>query len=253
MKKLKLQVKFSGSNYFGWQVQNQAGPTVQGTLNTALEKVYKEKIKTIGSGRTDARVHSLDHHVVFTPPFSIPSDSLIKALNSHLPEDIRIYTCVEVENDFRATNDAIKKEYRYLFTNDPIGSPFQNDLMTNLTFDLNFDAMSRACEAFIGSYDFENFHCTGSDPANTIREIYECEIIKVDPDFHGILGPHYCLRVVGNGFLKQMVRLIVGTVWSHGRGKVSIEDIQKSLALEDAGHLAAVAPAQGLYKFKVHY
>ena len=91
------------------------------------------------------------------------------------------------------------------------------------------------------------------EPSSTIRKVFECELIEVEADFHGIIGPHYCIRIVGSGFLKQMVRLIVGTLWAVGRGKTSIDEISKSLRLEADGHLASVAPAQGLYKFKVEY
>lgn len=253
MKKIKLKLQFNGSNFFGWQVQGDNQVTAQGTLESCLKIIYKKYVKTVGSGRTDAKVHSLDHHVIFTPPFNIPTDSLVKALNSHLPTSIRILSATHLSDDLNITRDVISREYRYLFTNNAEANAFQSDIVTNISFELNIDQMRKALEIFKGTYDFTDFHTKGSDPSTTVRTIFDTELIYIETNTHGIFPDHYCIRIVGSGFLKQMVRLIVSCVWSVGRGKLSIEDIQSALQKPSGKHLAPVAPAQGLFKYKVIY
>ncbi len=253
MGKLKLKISFDGHNYYGWQKQNQNLPTVQDKVELALAQIFKTQVKTIGSGRTDTGVHSLCHYVVLTPPFEIESSALTRALNSNLPQDIRVLDCVRVSDGFRPTNDAKSREYRYLFTNLEIPTPFQKNYISNISYSLDFDKMHKACRLFIGTHNFQNFCCVGSEPKSTIRTVFECELLKAEIDFHGILPSHYYIRIVGDGFLKQMVRLMVGAIWDVGRGKIEPDDIQKSLQSEGFEHIAPVAPAHGLYKYSVQY
>ncbi len=250
---LKVIISFDGTGYFGWQIQNVDTITVQGEFNKALEKIYKTKVKTIGSGRTDAGVHSLQHHVVFNPPFDIPKSSLIKALNSNLPDNIRATECKSVNDGFRPTNDALRKEYQYFFTNSSIATPISRLYMTNVRYKLDFEMISKACELFVGEHDFKSFHCLGSEPNSTVRIIEKCELVKYGSVIAGAIPVHYGIRIVGNGFLKQMVRLIVGAIWDVGRGKLSLEDIEIGLAKADGNHIAPVAPPQGLFKISVDY
>lgn len=251
--KNKILLKFDGHNYNGWQVQTDPVVTIQSEVNKALSTIYKEKISSIGSGRTDAGVHALKYFVVYSEPFQIPASAIIKALNSHLSGAIRAYSCESVDDSFRPTNDALKKEYRYLFSVADIPSPFQQKYMLNITYSLNIELMRNACDLFVGTHDFKNFHCKGSEPTSTQREIFSCSIEEGRGDEHGILPNHYYLKIVGNGFLKQMVRLIMGTLISVGREKISLDQVRASLNLEIDGHLASVAPPNGLYKFDITY
>lgn len=249
----KIVAQYCGKKYFGWQIQNDDTPTVQAAVNSALRKIFKEEIKTTGSGRTDAGVSSLDQHIVFKAPFEIPLGSLVKAVNSHLPDDIFIKMAEIVDDNFRPTNDAISKEYRYFFTDDSYNLPITRELMSYVRFDLNVSKMKLACEEFIGEHDFKNFHCLGSEPASTVRKITRCELVSVNAGEGGLLPNHYYIRIEGNGFLKQMVRLIVGAIWDVGRGKLEVSEIKKALESSEFKHIAPVAPALGLYKFKVEY
>ncbi|MGK0291445.1 MAG: tRNA pseudouridine38-40 synthase [bacterium] len=253
MKRIKLKLQFDGHLYLGWQIQPEGQSTVQGRLNNALKKIYKIDVKTIGSGRTDSGVHSLSHFVCYNEPFSIPLKSIVLALNTKLPPDIRVMDAEQVDIDFRPTNDAVSREYRYLFSNEKIPSPFQANYISNISYSLDFELMRDASKSFVGKHDFEDFYCVGSDPTSSIREIFEIELLTCPADIHGIFPKHYYFRIVGSGFLKQMVRLIVGTLWSVGREKVSIIDVEDALKNPKGKHLSPVAPAEGLFKYNVEY
>ena len=253
MKKVKLVLQFDGSDYFGWQIQAGDEPTVQGTLEKCLEVIYKQSVRTVGSGRTDAKVHSLDHHVIFSPPFEIPLEALLKALNSHLPPSIRVLGTEFVSSELHITKDAKSREYRYLFTNNEEQNCFQSTLVSNISYHLDLEEMRKALAAFVGTFDFSDFHTKGSNPSTTVRTIFEADIEFIKTNTHGIFPDHYCIRIKGSGFLKQMVRLIVSCVWSVGRGKLTVAEISSALRDPRGKHLAAVAPSTGLYKFKVTY
>jgi len=253
--KYKVVIQFDGHGYFGWQIQNQSSssPTVQEIFNKALKVIFKEAIKTIASGRTDTGVHSLAHHVVFEAPFEIPTEKLLRALNSNLPSSIRAIACEFVDEKFRPTYDAKDKEYRYFFSNKENQSPFTRHYMSNISYSLDLDLMEQACRLFVGTHDFKRFHCVGSQPSSTTREIFEIQLFEEVACFNGIIPEHYSIRIRGNGFLKQMVRLIVGAVWSVGRGKLSLSEIELALSCPNGEHVSAVAPPEGLFKFSVQY
>lgn len=253
MSKIKLEIQFDGSRYFGWQIQKNSSPTVQEVLNKALSVIYKSKIKSTGSGRTDAKVHALKFFVVYQAPFDIELDGLIKGLNTKLPSDIRAINAEIVSDDFRATNDAKKREYRYYFSNNEIVSPFQTNYMANISYPLDFDMMKKACNLFEGTFDFKSYQTSGSDVSTTERTIFECSLHQADNPEEGFLPSGFYIKVVGDGFLKQMVRLIVGAIWDVGRGKISLECIEKSLTSNIGEHIAPVAPPEGLYKYNIEY
>ncbi|MEX1100266.1 MAG: hypothetical protein WEB87_07560, partial [Bacteriovoracaceae bacterium] len=202
----KVKLAFKGSRYLGWQKQKDFYPTVQDELEKALKSIFKSAtIHTVGSGRTDAGVHSLGHVARIKAPFDIEPEALHKALNSKLPDDARILEVAYCDPDFRPTNDALKKEYKYLFTNLKDPGPFQKDLVANYPFELDFEKMRQACKLFVGEWDFERFSCVGSDPSSTIRTVYECELRShIEPNFQNIFPAYHCFKIVGNGFLKQM-------------------------------------------------
>ena len=157
------------------------------------------------------------------------------------------------KNSFRPTFDATSREYRYYFSNQKNPSAFLVNQITNISYDLDEEAMRSACKVFVGKHDFLSFHCVGSDPSSTVREIFECSLHKEPESLGGIVPSVYCLRVVGNGFLKQMVRLIVGAIWSAGRRKLQVQEIIRELEKPTGKHLAPVAPPKGLYKYSTEY
>lgn len=251
----KLILQYRGTAYLGFQIQTEQQKTIQGELNRVLKIITKsEEIKTIGSGRTDAGVHALAQVVRIAIPLLIKEDGLVKALNSHLPFDIRVISAEKCDENFHPIFSAKSKEYNYVFSSDT-ASPFTSDLVTYFPFELDIEKMNNACKLFLGEHDFVNFQCQGTEVATTVRKILECEVIPYDSQGHwsNLVGSYYVIRVVGNGFLKQMVRLMVGALWNIGRSKIDESDLHRALNGPIKQRLGATAPPQGLYLKVVHY
>ena len=250
----RLIIQYKGTRYLGWQIQPESsGLTVQGELNKALEVVSKHPAQTMGSGRTDAGVHALGQVAKASINLEINPENLVKALNVNLPEDIRVIHAETSDYDFFPTVHAKSKEYHYRFTAKRAFTAFQNDLIVNHPFDLDLNLMREACKILLGEHDFINFYCEGTDVSSTVRTIFNCEIIEVSQGDWEMLPPHYIFKIEGNGFLKQMVRLLVGAVWNVGRGKISLEAFKTSLTSVRTQRLGPVAPPHGLYLVRVNY
>lgn len=247
-------IQYKGTHYLGFQVQPESqGKTIQGELNKALETISKAKAQTLGAGRTDAGVHALGQVVKAAIELEINPNNLLKAMNGNLPEDIRVIECSHSDYEFFPTVHAKSKEYHYRFSNLRSHQALQNELIVNQTFDLDIDLMKKACAILVGEHDFCNYFCEGTDVSSTVREIFEADIIKVEQDLWQMLPEHYIFKVVGNGFLKQMVRLLMGALWNVGRGKISLQDFEKSLKAPRTDRLGPVAPPSGLYMVCVNY
>lgn len=251
----KIIVQYKGTRYSGFQVQ-ASDKTIQGEINHALKILSKsEDIKSIGSGRTDAGVHALAQVMRVEIPVSIPVKSFARAMNSNLPDDIRVLSAVESNTEFHPIYSAKSKEYNYVFTTDEVISPFANELITQFPFELDIELMKKGCRVFCGEHDFVNYQCVGTEIESTVRKIISCEIVKYDSTGHwgNLSGSYYVLKIVGNGFLKQMVRLMMGALVSLGKGKITLEDLEKSLKTPLKNRLGPTAPPQGLYLKEVHY
>lgn len=251
----KIHIQYKGTQYLGFQVQSE-GSTIQGEINRALKTISKsEEIKTIGSGRTDSGVHALGQVLRIEIPIDIEPESLVKAMNSHLPTDIRVISASRVQDNFHPIYSAKSKEYNYVFCLDSVPSPFLRELVTYFPKDLDVDLMQKAAQEFCGEFDFINYQCVGTEISSTIRTIMKCEIMHCKSTDHWaqFTGDYYVLKIVGNGFLKQMVRLIMGALVSVGRGKVSLVELRESLQKPLQNRLGPTAPPQGLYLLEVHY
>jgi tRNA pseudouridine38-40 synthase len=251
----KLTLQYKGTDYLGWQIQPEHyGRTIQGELERATRVVAKtENIKTLGSGRTDAGVHAIGQVVKLTMPLQIDPQNLIPALNVNLPDDIRVVSSELTTENFHPTFQAISKEYHYCFTAEKFHSALGKEFVANYPYQLNMNLMQEACKELLGTHDFVNFFTEGTDVSSTIREIYNCEIEFVEAGPMSILPGHFKFKIVGNGFLKQMVRLLVGAIWNIGRGKVLLEDFKKALEVPKTHRLGPVAPPEGLYLARVNY
>ena len=249
----KITLKYKGTNYFGWQSQNDQ-VTIQGELNKALIKLSKsQNVKTLGSGRTDAGVHALAQIVKAEISIDIEDKALMRGLNSLLPEDIRVTDCESCSNDFHPVFHAKSKNYRYLFTLEDL-TPFNQDNIVKYPH-RSFDEklFKEALALFVGEHDFQNYFCVGTEVKTTTRTIYEAKLEKVDREFVDGEQNVFILNITGSGFLKQMVRLIVGALFHAASGKVSIESIKDSLIHKIDKKLGPVAPAEGLYLASVSY
>ncbi|HLE10198.1 MAG TPA: tRNA pseudouridine(38-40) synthase TruA [Bacteriovoracaceae bacterium] len=256
-------IQYKGTNYNGWQIQNgQAGKTIQGEINYALKKITKsELIHTIGSGRTDAGVHALGQVIRMDLPFMIEPIGLQRALNALIPADIRILEVKKIDESFHPIYNAKWKEYIYCFSTSTIISPFDRELVAQYPYEIDIAAMKNGGRLFLGKHDFCNFSCTGTEVKSTIREIFEFSLEPINGGHpwinlasSGATANYYLFRIRGSGFLKQMVRLIVGALFNLGRGKIKETDIAAALvAPYGVKKVGFVADPEGLYLAEVHY
>lgn len=261
----RIDLSYKGTEYFGWQKQlNQK--TVQGELEAALLKMaakhpLKNTIFTQGSGRTDAGVHAFNQVVRVDFPFKIEEEGLARGLNSLLPQDIRVLSIRSSDRLFHPVHQAIKKEYVYLMKFDEAPSIFDQDYIAFFPTVKNIDRIKEGANLFVGKHDFRFYKCEGTPTQSDIREIYSAKLLTSEEWAEFQLPSHYYVLIIeGNGFLKQMVRLIVGTLVKLGEEKISLEDIRNSLGLSPAlpcsekrAQLAPVAPAKGLFLHSVSY
>ncbi|MBI2521801.1 MAG: tRNA pseudouridine(38-40) synthase TruA [Bdellovibrio sp.] len=256
-------IQYKGAQYCGWQVQSPGTPTVQGTVGAMLQKLSQSPlVHILGSGRTDAGVHAIGQVARFGLSVQIPPEGLKKGLNSVLPDDIRVKEVEICDEHFHPQFQAMWKTYYYLFTCKPT-TAFNYEFVSSIYTDTNFDKFSEALALFKGEHDFKHYQCTGTPIKNTVREMFALEVFNHVPPELGLPDwPNVmAFKVTGSGFLKQMVRLIAGTVFEYSRGKLTLESIRNSLTNTPVTsnshhkrlHLAPVAPPQGLYLFEVGY
>lgn len=243
MRNLKLIIQYDGTKYCGWQKQpNFSG--IQGTIEYAIYEITKEKVNITGSGRTDAGVHALGQVANFKTNSSIPPNKVPSALNAKLPKDISIIDCQEVSEDFHSRYSATGKIYRYLIYNKPYRSPLYKDIAYHVRYDLDIQKMCLEAKFLFGTHDFKGFMSSGSSVKDTIRTIHNITIEEKDDLI--------VLEVEGNGFLYNMVRIIVGTLVDIGRGRID-KSMEEIIASQDRGEAGHTAPAHGLFLKKVHY
>ncbi len=244
MANYKLIVAYDGTAYKGWQYQPDQR-TVQGTIHRALQIVTKRKPKLYGAGRTDAGVHALGQVANFHTRLSIPPDSMKKALNSLLPPDIRVLKCEIVGDKFNARFHAKGKVYEYrLFEGEVLLPHLQRFTAQVKGPALNLEAMKEAAKCLVGQKDFSSFTSDDSRK-DRVRKIQSFKIWK--------RGNIIYFRVKGSGFLKYMVRIMVGTLIEVGRGKISPKEFEEILEAKDRTLAGPTAPPQGLFLLKVLY
>lgn len=243
MRNLKLTIQYDGTKYCGWQKQpNSSG--IQGTIEYAIYEITKEKVNIIGSGRTDAGVHALGQVANFKTNSSIPVARIPDALNAKLPKDVSIIDCQEVSDDFHSRYSATGKIYRYLIYNKPYRSPLYKDISYHVRYELDIEKMRLEAKSLLGTHEFKGFMSSGSSVKDTVRTIHNISI-----EYSGDL---IVLEVEGNGFLYNMVRIIVGTLVDIGRGRID-KPLEEIIASQDRGEAGHTAPAHGLFLKKVHY
>lgn len=244
MRNIKLTIEYDGTNYFGWQKQKNK-ITVQQIIEEALFKVTKENIDLIGSGRTDAGVHALNQTANFKTSGKIKTEKVPFALNSILPRDIVIKNAQEVSDDFHARFSAKGKKYKYLILNNKYPSALQRNYVYFYPYNLDFNAMQQSCQYIIGEHDFSAFKAVGSSAKTSTRTIYSANFLQADDIIE--------FYIYGDGFLYNMVRIIVGTLLDVGQGKIESCDIEKIILSKDRTKAGKTVPAHGLYLVEVYY
>ncbi len=244
MGRIKMVIEYDGSNYHGFQIQQNAH-TIQAEMEKGILNLTGEKSNLMFAGRTDAGVHALGQVVAFDTNSSIPPDKWRFALNSFLPQDIKIVRSEEAAPDFHPRFHALKKHYRYMIYRQSEGTVFYRHYALCNDEILDIGGMKQACQYIKGVHDFRSFCASGSSSRNFEREVNECAIIEE--------GPFIKLEIEANGFLYNMVRIICGTLLNVGRGIYKPEQIAEVIAAKDRSLAGATAPPQGLYLVSVTY
>lgn len=241
---IKLKLQYDGSNYHGWQIQKN-GVTVQETLVNAVNSVTGARPNIVGCGRTDAGVHALGYVCNFHTESNIPPEKFTYALNSHLPDDIRVFEAEAVGDEFHANKDAVKKRYIYRILNSEINDAFERKYAWHVRVPLDDTAMREAAKAFLGEHDFIGFASSGFSVKTTVRTIYSLDIKKS--------GDILTVDITGNGFLYNMVRIIAGTLVYIGCGRIDGREIESIIKSKCRNRAGITAPANGLFLREVYY
>lgn len=244
MRRIALIIEYDGTNYVGWQVQPN-GIAVQQAIDDAFEKLIGERPVLHASGRTDSGVHARAQVAHFDTDCGIPADKFCYALNTRLPDDIRIKASLEVPADFHARFDVKEKHYVYTINNAPHASAFTRNTALHIHYPLDLNRLNEAASLFLGEHDFNAFRSTGSKAANTVRTIYASEWTKE--------GQMLKYHVAGSGFLYNMVRIMVGTMIRIGQGFEEPETIDEALNAAERSFAGDTAPAHGLMLYRVKY
>lgn len=240
----KIVVEYDGSHYSGWQRQPKQ-KTVQGEIEKAIKKLFDEQVVIHGSGRTDGGVHAYGQVASFMTHYYLPAEKVTYVLNNFLPDDIRIIETEEKNSDFHARYSAIGKEYVYkIYTGDD-HLAFKTKYYHILDKPLDLNLIKEAMTYFLGTHDFQAFKSAGSKVMRTERTILEFDLDVRDEQL--IFSIH------GNGFLYNMVRIIIGTLIKVGLGEIKPTDIPELLKMKDRSKTRYTAPAEGLYLNKVYY
>ena len=249
-RRILLITAYDGTNYCGWQVQKN-GETIEGVLNRELSRLFGAEIAVIGASRTDSGVHALGNVAVFDTEARMPADKVAYALNSRLPGDIRIQRSLEVPPDFHPRKTACVKTYEYRILNREFELPSERLNSYFFRRELDVERMKAACPYFLGEHDFKSFCSIHTQAETTVRTIYSLEVLEEElPDLG---GRRIRIRVTGNGFLYNMVRILAGTLIQVGLGAYAPEDMEPVLAACDRQAAGPTAPAQGLTLIGMKY
>ena len=244
MKRIMLEIAYDGTSYNGWQVQ-PGKPTVEAEINKALTALLGEEITVIGASRTDSGVHALGNVAVFDTGSSFPVDKIYLALNSRLPADIRIKSSVEVAEDFHPRKVNCVKTYEYKILNSRVADPTKRLYSYHIYYYLDVALMQKGTAYLTGEHDFTSFCSVNTQVKDMVRTIYDLDVIKD--------GDMITIRVRGNGFLYNMVRIIAGTLIDIGRGKYLPEKVEEILKGRERSLAGPTAPAHGLTLIKIEY
>ena len=244
MKNIKLTIEYDGTNYRGWQKQTGL-KTVEAEVEEAIYKSTGQRVKLYASGRTDAGVHAYGQVANFRIESTIPGDRFVYPLNDKLPDDICIKASEEVDEDFHSRYSAKSKTYRYLIYESDLRSAILRNRAYHISYKLDLEKMQKALKYLVGRMDYSSFTPIKSSVNKNIRTIYSASVFREDE--------YYVFEIRGNGFLHNMVRIIVGTVIEIGNGHRQVEDMKAIIEKKDRLAAGKTVPAYGLYLKRVEY
>ena len=244
--RMKCTISYDGHLFYGYQVQ-PGQRTVQDELEKALQTLHKakERIPVVSSGRTDSGVHAVGQTIHFDSPLSIPEAKWPYALNALLPDDISVHNAEAVDDQFHARFSAKRKEYRYMIYRGRHPDVFKRYYAYHVPYDLDMEKVKEASRYLVGTHDFTSFCATKTEVKDKVRTVHELEWSDT--------GDGLQMRIVGSGFLYNMVRIIAGTLLDVGTGKFSPGDIEKMILAKNRDAAGRTAPAHGLYLWRVIY
>jgi len=256
MPTFKITIAYDGGRFVGWQRQ-AAGISVQGLIEDALRELDEDDVAVAGAGRTDAGVHALGQVASFTVRRVLTANVLMRALNSRLPDDVRIVSAEEVPASFHARFVSSRKTYRYRIWNADLLNPFEREYAWHVRGALAIDAMQAAAHALVGRHDFAAFQAAAGTQRTTEREVFSSQVLAHDDSRGAGLRPSpACLityEITGSGFLRHMVRAIAGSLVDIGQGRRSLEWLSEVVASRDRTQAGPTAPAHGLFLVRVDY
>ena len=244
MRNLKVIMAYKGTAYHGYQRQDNA-VTIQETVEKCVSKVLNTPTEITGCSRTDTGVHANQYCFSVKTEREIPVRNFVRGINGYLPSDISLLSCEEVPEDFHARFSCKGKEYVYLIHNSECRNPFAEDLQYHYRRQMDIELMRRAAAYFVGTHDFSSFCSQASEKANTVRTVHE---LRIDKN-----GDLVTVTISGDGFLYNMVRIIVGTLLWVNEGKIKPEDIPEIMKKSDRTCAGKTAQAHGLYLNRVFY
>ncbi len=242
-----FQISYEGTAYCGWQVQPN-GPSIQQTIEDALDRVTQQRVRITGSGRTDAGVHAIRQFANCQLNTALSTNVLQNALNGNLPADIRITDVQIVPDTFHAIRDAVQKTYRYQIVDAKIHDIFFRHYAWHVHQPLDCNAMRTASQQLVGTHDFASFQSAGSERKSTTRTVFRLNVERDESNRQLIL-----IEVTANGFLYNMVRNIVGTLVEIGKQRQSVQWMMEVLSAMDRRAAGPTAPAHGLFLVDVVY
>lgn len=242
--RVKMVVAYDGTNYCGWQVQPN-GITIEEVLNQKLKELLGEEISVTGASRTDSGVHSLGNVAIFDTNTRMPAEKISYALNQRLPADIVVQDSCEVPSDWHPRYQVSKKTYEYRILNRKFRMPTRRLDTYFYHYPLDVDKMKEAAFYLVGKYDFKSFCAVGAQVKTTVRTLYSCDVWKE--------GDVITIRVTGDGFLYNMVRIIAGTLIHVGGGELEPKQIPAILQAKDRSAAGPTAPAHGLTMMGIKY
>ena len=245
-RRVKLTVAYDGTAYAGWQVQPN-GRSIQATMEEALARILQEPVRLRAAGRTDAGVHAREQVVDFSDAGARDLETIVHGGNALLPPDIRVLSATVAPETFDARRHAREKEYRYFLYLSPVDSPFLSRYAWHIEKPLDLDAVREGLSHLVGEHDFSSFRGQGCNAASPVRTIFRAEVAG-----HDVPGL-FSIDVAGAGFLRHMVRNIVGTVVNAGKGKHSADHVGEILRARDRSSAGVNAPPRGLFLWRVAY
>lgn len=244
MRNLLVTMRYDGSQYHGWQVQDNA-VTVQQTFQDALERLFGQRLPVVGCSRTDSGVHALMYCCNFRTDSAIPCEKIPYALNAHLPDDIGVYACREVPEDFHARYSCKGKRYIYKIHNSPFRNPFAMRYSCSYRPKLDAAFLNAQAKDYIGTHDFAAFAAAGGSVEDTVRTVQASAVYRD--------GDTVCFEVQADGFLYNMVRIMAGTLLGISEGKIPEGSIPAIIDSLDRSRAGVTAPPQGLFLKEVYY